>query len=333
MPINLNNCNNTHITCSYLQQFVSEEEIVLKYIGVEKIPCTINSPIREDPNPSLRVLRTNSGGVILYDFGSGISFSIYDLLSKIWDLNFNDVVDRIYNEMVIEKKVNTSIIRYNNKKNKSTKNDNAIYNVKIRKFRDYDLDYWGKYGITQSHLEWANIFPISHIFVSKQDRKSVIPAERYAYVYLEFKDKVPSFKIYQPFSDKFKWMSQHDQSVWDLWDKMPPKMNLLFITKSRKDAVCIKANLGYNAISMQGEGYIPKNVVVSELLNRAKKIVILYDNDDTGIKRGKFIHELFNGSLNFVIDKSYGVKDISDFREKYGKDATINLINNFLENE
>ena len=52
-------------------------------------------------------------------------------------------------------------------------------------------------------------------------KQKIIPAEKYAYVFVEFKDNVESLKIYQPFSEFYKWRNKHDSSVWDLWEQLP----------------------------------------------------------------------------------------------------------------
>ena len=39
----------------------------------------------------------------------------------------------------------------------------------------------------------------------------VIPCEKYAYAYIEFKDGLPTYKIYQPFSENYKWLNNHDR--------------------------------------------------------------------------------------------------------------------------
>lgn len=77
--------------------------------------------------------------------------------------------------------------------------------VRVRDWKPWDLEYWESYGINKEWLEFGDIYPISHIFINKPTGTIVIPAEKYAYVFVEFKDNKPTLKIYQPFSKLYKW--------------------------------------------------------------------------------------------------------------------------------
>ena len=39
--------------------------------------------------------------------------------------------------------------------------------VKIRPWRDYDLEYWSSYGISKEWLVYAEVYPVSQIFIIK----------------------------------------------------------------------------------------------------------------------------------------------------------------------
>ena len=72
-----------------------------------------------------------------------------------------------------------------------------------REWKSYDLLYWQEYGISLKTLEFFNVEPISHFFVNDK----IITADKYAYCYVEFKDSKSTLKIYQPFSEKLKWLN------------------------------------------------------------------------------------------------------------------------------
>jgi hypothetical protein len=178
-------------------------------------------------------------------------------------------------------------------------------------------------------LEWlkfGRIFPISHIFINNNR----FPAEKYAYVYVEKKDGNITLKIYQPFSERMKWLSKHDNSVWDLWDRLPPKGNKLIITSSRKDALCIWANTGIPSTCLQGEGYIPKEHIIQQLKDRFEVIYVLYDNDfhsdiNNGRIFGKNLADKFN-LIQIEIPTEWKCKDISDLCFNWGKDIVKQVI-------
>ena len=62
-----------------------------------------------------------------------------------------------------------------------------------------------------------------------------------------------------------------------------------------------------------------------KLSKRFKKIVVFYDNDLPGIHNMNQIRKKFNIDCIFI-PRSYGAKDISDFHAKYGREKTLNLI-------
>ena len=144
-------------------------------------------------------------------------------------------------------------------------------NVKIRKLKKYDIEFWESFGINEKWLNFGLIYPISHIFLHNDQVDYLFSADKYAYVYIEYKDNIPTFKIYQPYSNKTKWLNNHDKSVWDLWNKLPVEGDNLIITSSRKDALCIWANCNIPSTSLQAESYLPKQQVVKQLKERFKK--------------------------------------------------------------
>ena len=137
-------------------------------------------------------------------------------------------------------------------------------------------------------------------------------------------------KIYQPFSERMKWLSKHDSSVWDLWDRLPEKGNKLIITSSRKDALCIWENTGIPAISLQGEGYIPKEHVVQQLKDRFEIVYVLYDNDfNSDINNGRVFGETLSRKFNLrqiEIPTEWRCKDTSDLCYNWGRDIVKQVI-------
>ena len=62
---------------------VTEAELLANYLNVFRVPCIINSPLREDKRPSFG-LYTNDGKRIFYtDLSTGDRGGIFDLLGKL----------------------------------------------------------------------------------------------------------------------------------------------------------------------------------------------------------------------------------------------------------
>ena len=89
--------------------------------------------------------------------------------------------------------------------------------------------------------------------------------------------------------------------------------------------------------ALQSENTNAKESVINELKSRFKSIYVLYDNDfdnenNPGRTAGKKMCDKFN-LTQIEIPKQYGVKDPSDFREKYGQQKTNDLIKNLIKDE
>lgn len=302
----------------------SDFDIAHKYLGITCVPEVINSPLRQDNNPSLGLFINNRTNSLWFkDFGSGEKGSLYDLLAKMWNVSKDKVYDRILEDMPAPAPMRKHGVKVYRK-------SAGKVEVRVREWRDYDIAYWDSYGISLPWLKFGEIYPISHIILTKNGHSYPISAEKYAYVYVERKDGIVSFKIYQPYSKEYKWMSKHDSSVWDLWTKIPEKGDKLIITSSRKDALAIWSNTGIPALSLQGEGYIPKEHVVQQLKDRYNKVYVLYDNDfqseeNHGRMYGKMIAERFNVT-QIEIPEKWESKDPSDLVKNHGRGVLRRVI-------
>src|SRR5690554_5274182 len=206
---------------------VSEFDILSHYLNIDKIPTVICSPLREDKTPSMG-LHTSDGKRISYtDFKTRDRGGCFDLLSRMWGIPFEEVLYKIEKDIpnikqvvaptyeTVNIKTHTSNFSDRIRSRQIIMSSDIELKVKIREWRDYDLDYWEESGISKPWLEFGEVYPISHIFSrsSKDEDWTIIPADKYAYAYVEYKDNIESIKIYQPFSDKFKWRNKHNGSV------------------------------------------------------------------------------------------------------------------------
>ena len=319
------------ISIDDVRRITTDYEVVNKYLGISVVPSNINSILREDKNPSLCIFPYKDS-LFYKDFGTNQSGNIYQLLSLYWSIPLNQVYRKIItdfnsnNKLSCCKKSSKTIIK---------RKSNINIKVKIRNWKPWDIEYWSSYGISLKWLEYCDIFPISHIFLIHQNGEQLtISADKYAYVYIERKDNKVSLKIYQPYSTNFKWMSKHDASVWDLWTKIPEKGDKLIITSSRKDALCLWANTGIPSLSLQGEGYVPKEKVINQLKERYSKIYVFYDNDfenkvNNGRNYGRILAEKFN-LQQIEIPTEYKSKDPSDLYKNWGKEVFLNVINQLI---
>lgn len=120
------------------------------------------------------------------------------------------------------------------------------------------------------------------------------------------------FKIYRPLASKYtKWRTNlTNRHVQGLAELPQEGGNLLIITKSLKDVMCLY-EMGINAIAASSETtFIPEDILKS-LKKKWKHIVILYDRDKTGMKKARDYNKQYELECIFV-HKKFKAKDISD---------------------
>jgi hypothetical protein len=307
----------------------SDFEIAHHYFGVIQIPCKIKAPYRDEKTPSVSMYSPDGVSIFWRDFGTNEHGHIVDLVWKMWPhcLDRIDVIKQLNSRLTFD----VGDITIMPKIEKLPKhNSQSKIDVGLRTWEKHDLKYWGSYGIDKDWLEFGQIYPIDYVFITKNEKTSFFPTEKYAYVYVEYKDNERSYKIYQPFSEKMKWLSQHKQDVWDLWNQLPEKMEKLIITKSRKDALSLWANTGIPCTSLQGEGFVPKPHVVQQLKDKADKVYLLYDNDfdkkiNVGREFGQKLAKQFD-LIQIEVPDKYQSKDASDLFKNHGYEVQQNVI-------
>ena len=311
---------------------ISQYQIFSYYVGSEfDIGTPFCSPLRNDNVPSFGVFNSKQypGTLLFKDLATGQSGDCIVLVMKMYGLNYGKALwkiacdfglvigsnerERIKQLLPKDKKINTEKIRLG---------------IKSRSWQIHDKKFWKSFGITKATLEKYNVVPISHIFFNGNPYKT----EHHAYAFVEYKDGVTTYKIYQPYSKHNKWMNNHDFSIWQGWSQMPEFDNSLVITSSLKDTMSIVDVCNYNSVSLQAETTAPKVHIVEELKSRFKKIYILYDNDydkeiNWGRKYGKVLSEKFD-LIQIEIPEKYKSKDFSDLVHNHGTTAAKSI---FLE--
>ena len=315
----------------------SEAQIVSYYLGILKVPCIINSPLRQDRHPSFGLYSPNGTEINYIDFSTRDSGTIFTLLKNMWNLDYPEVFKRICQDF---SKFNSKATVIKSSKCNVTSqgsSSNIDMKCKVREWKDYDLEYWASYGITLPWLKYANVYPISHKIIVKDGKEFVFGADKYAYAYVEFKEGKTTLKIYQPFNKRgFKWANKHDRSVISLWTKVPKTGDKIVVCSSLKDALCLWANTSIPAIAIQGEGYGISDTAINELKRRYKEVYILLDNDEAGLRDGEKL-SASTGFINLVLPNINGAKDVSDLyksleNKKRFKDIILNLFNNYQKN-
>lgn len=207
-----------------------------------------------------------------------------------------------------------------------------------RNFNMEERDYWSNYGIDLAVLNHYQVKAVERFESTSQAGKtyslsSTDDEPMFAYSGKDF------VKYYRPFSKKLRFLYQGKKTGTYCFGlaQLPKKGDILFITGGEKDVMSLAAK-GFHAIAFNSEtANIPKSII-KRLRFRFKHLVLLFDNDPTGLK------SMQNQADNL---KSYGAKklilpafpdnsgkDISDFfAQGHSREDLLQLFIELLERE
>ena len=314
------------ISKSEILKYFNELEIFQHYIDDEvMLGKLILSPLRRENKASFGFFVGEGNEICFNDFklgkGDFIQFlrlrdglTYFEALSKVAnDFNLqDDYICKIYPKSS-DNSPKVRII----KDDMLSKYTGYYLGKKAREWQSHDVLFWRQFGIGKETLEFFNVQPISFIFIGD----NCFPADKYAYCFIEMKDGVETYKIYQPFSENYKWINNHNNSVFQGWTQLPETGKTLIITKSLKDVMCLYEVAKLPSVAMQSENVLPKRHVFDQLQSRFTDIELLYDNDFDAVQNwGRIFADKFAkefGLVDSFIPDKYKSKDFSDLVKNY----------------
>lgn len=316
------------ITEENILQRTTEYDIFSYYLGHNfVVNSKFNSPLRKDDNPSFGIFVSKITNSLLFkDQGTGHSGNCFKFVQLVESLsNYREALEKVNKDLnlnLLTKSKKGTDIKYKYKASKTK------IEIKTKNFTKTDDDYWESFYISRDTLKQYKVRPISHIWVND----TLLPW-RYSKEYPMYAYQIYNkFKIYRPFNkEKEKWLT--NCTLYDIqgYEQLPNIGKLLLITKSLKDVMVLK-ELNYNAISVNSENSIIPKKIMSDLIKRFDKIIIFFDNDNSGKEGAKKFCQTYD-LQNIEISTTKNVKDISDFIKKYKKKETIKYLNTLLKNE
>ena len=307
---------------------VSHADLLYHYLGIGSLPVLISSPLRTDNHPSFFIYSPDGSKVFYKDYATGDRGDIYSLIAKKEGITFAQLIRRISaDKRLIGSNSESSFNVTQSSVKKFAPRTPRDLKVKIRDWKQYDIDWWNQWGISLQWLKYAEVYPISHKIIYKGGERFVIHAAKYAYVFVERKENNISLKVYQPeiMDRRRKWDNSNDGSVVGLWTKVPQSGERLVICSSLKDAICLWANTGIPAIYVQSETTGLSNTAQEVLRSRFRNIFICFDNDAPGLIDGEEL-AMKTGFRNVVLPHFEGGKDISDYYRVKGKEEFIKIV-------
>ena len=285
---------------------LTDYDIYSYYVGQFKIGKLFNSPLRsDDKNPSFAIFKGMNGGLFFKDHGSGEGGNAIKFVKLYKNINTKDELER-------------ELLRIVRKMNPNSGNAIRTYSYSVdsgptdigivrQPFTDVDKQYWKQFHISIDTLRKFQVFSIKYFLCNRVVRgtyKETSPM--YAY---KVDDK---FKIYRPLASKYtKWRTNlTNRNVQGLSELPVEGGNLLIITKSLKDVMCLY-EMGFNAIAASSETTFIPDDILDSLRHKWKNVIMLYDRDKTGMLESRKYSKQYKLDALFV-HKRFKAKDISD---------------------
>ena len=311
-----------NITLDWILSKVTEYDIYAKYIGQFKVGMIYNSPFRKDKNPSFGIYYSKRTKQLLFkDHGTGECGNVIKFVSLFTGkTEQNNILSDIVDKLNIT----------NNTKLVSSKQyippTETVIGVVRQEFTDVDINYWKQFNISINTLKKFNVNSIKY-YLCNGIVKGTYKRENPMYAYKVYNN----FKIYRPLADKYtKWRNNLTDYDIQGYEQLPQKGDILFITKSMKDVMCLH-EMGYPAVSPSSEStFLPKDVL-EQLKTRFKRIIILFDRDVAGVKRSRKLSRE-TGLEAMFINKKFKAKDVSDAVKANSFEEIKNWLNETIKN-
>lgn len=307
------------LTLDWILSRVTEYEIYSHYIGQFKVGAIYNSPFRKDRNPSFGIYYSKRANCLLFkDHGTGECGNIVKFVSLYTGkTDYQEILQDIVDKLKIT----------NNTKLDSTKQytptGETVIGVVRQPWTLADIDYWSMFNISKKTLEKFNVSSIKY-YLCNGIVKGVYKDTNPMYAYKVFNN----FKIYRPLADKYtKWRNNLSQDDIQGWEQLPKKGDILIITKSLKDVMCLY-EMGIPAISPSSESTFISDAALEALKKRFKRILVCFDRDSSGVRNLRKI-SLKTGLEPILVHKKFKAKDISDAIKLNGFEE----VKQWLENE
>jgi hypothetical protein len=203
-----------------------------------------------------------------------------------------------------------------------------VTDFQMRHWNSQDSKFWMSFGISSAILERYNVVPLEFFTMEKTEVDGSITSYKFArpYVYGYFRQDGELYKIYMPKvpEKKFIKIQNYTQGM----DQLQYDSKYLLIVSSLKDLMSFK-KLGIGnieCIAPDSENTMIGESVINKLREKYTKIIVLFDNDEPGIKAAQRYQDKYD--IPYVIlDMS---KDLSDSVRDHGiepvRDKLLSLL-------
>lgn len=317
------------ITKEFLLSKNNEETYMTYYLGIPVKKGLFKSPLRSDSHVTCSFFRGKSGNLYFKDFASGKCLTFEGVVMEKYNCNYHTALKIIakdfgYTKDSPVKKIAVKI------QPKFEEEKQTFIQIEAKEFSEPELKWWGSFGITKDILHRFKVYSCSTVFLNGNIyAQSAQHSPIYGY-YFGKKENIEQWRIYMPKRKEFRFIGNVSTKTIQGYKQLAKTGKLVVITKSMKDVMCLYS-LGILAIAPNSETQFVSDKVLEELKQRFKYIVLLYDNDLTGVRFTNKIRKQHPELIVSMIPRNTGAKDISDYYHMYGRKGTQEFITNYIK--
>lgn len=286
-------------------------------VSIDKFDGTdfkINSVFTDtDITPSLSLYYYNNA-YWFNDFSSGQKGSAIRLVELLFRLTTAEAMSRIvadYNGWVLGGGVYSE-------NQIMVKDKYRVTGYDLRTWSSIDKGFWVPFNIGSKLLDRYCVKPLSRYQMDRAGADPLVFSNTKMYGYFDSSDNL--CKIYQPNTDrKFIKVQNYIQGE----SQVLGRPYLLYLS-SLKDIMSFESlKLDMDTKAPDSENTMLPQEVVEMDLQTYRRILVLFDNDEAGIKAANRYKEMYNITPVFL---NYGEKDFSDHMKKFGRSKVARWI-------
>lgn len=323
------------ITPEQILQKITQQEI-FEFVLQEPFEFSSRycSPCRDDKKPGCRFEEREDGTIIFVDFGELASTgrthrTCFGMVMDKFKVNLQGAIELVMQEF----KLSNDLTQYEVV-------NRVVYEKKIQRsdkkitflsqpYTKANKIYWSQFLIRPQELIEDNVYATKKFFIEESGGvKKTIHTYKHGYA-MDFIDAV---KIYQPYSEKYKFITNCTENHIGNIDNLPQTGKELIIQKSYKDHRIVRNVIkNSNVIWFANEGCVPDMSILVSLVERFEVITIFFDNDEAGILAATKLVAIFNAirpnCCKMVYLPTINIyKDLGEFICKEGRIDTIKVL-------
>lgn len=326
-----------NISKKFIEERLSQAQLWRHYLGGFDVEGWLDtrqnfrSELRTDNKPTCS-LYSKGQNIYYKDWAGHFQGDIYNLICYLNNLDYGDLMGAM---KIIVRDFAHVFYGANEKHNEYIKSLAVELKEEANRFRTIQIkkaiwtveliEYWNKYHITPlSFLAENDVFAVQYFWLDGKLRYTYSKNDPcIAYYFGNGR-----YKLYFPFRTIGARFIGNSSAIQG-YNQLPPKGELLIITKSMKDVLVLKL-LGFNACALQSEQHHLEQDFFDHISKRFKKIILLYDNDEAGRKGATKICNKYNLTYIEIPDDYENCKDISDVSKEYDMQTAYQCIDDLV---